>query len=91
MKDIWRHSGDELIRAQDDAVQLTVRDLERAGIDILTDGEVRRESYFNEFVNIAEDTVVTLQKESSRKSNIQVFIDAANTLDQIKTFFKVIS
>ncbi len=51
MKEIWRHSGDELIHAQDDAVQLTVRDLERAGIDILTDGEVRRESYFNEFAN----------------------------------------
>jgi len=51
MKEIWRHIGDELIHAQDDAVQLTIRDLERAGIDILTDGEVRRESYFNEFAN----------------------------------------
>jgi 5-methyltetrahydropteroyltriglutamate--homocysteine methyltransferase len=51
MKEVWRHSGDDLIRAQDDAVQLTVRDMERAGIDILTDGEVRRESYFNEFAN----------------------------------------
>jgi 5-methyltetrahydropteroyltriglutamate--homocysteine methyltransferase len=51
MKEVWRHRGDELVSAQDDAVQLTVRDLERAGIDILTDGEVRRESYFNEFAN----------------------------------------
>jgi 5-methyltetrahydropteroyltriglutamate--homocysteine methyltransferase len=51
MKEVWRHSGEELIAAQDDAVQLTVRDMERAGIDILTDGEMRRESYFNEFAN----------------------------------------
>jgi 5-methyltetrahydropteroyltriglutamate--homocysteine methyltransferase len=33
--------------AHDDAVRLAVRDLERAGIDIVSDGEVRRESYFN--------------------------------------------
>ncbi|MGY8999571.1 MAG: hypothetical protein ACKVIK_06600 [Rhodospirillales bacterium] len=51
MKEVWHHSGEDLIHAQDDAVQLTVRDMERADIDILTDGEVRRESYFNEFAN----------------------------------------
>lgn len=51
MQEVWRVPGDELESAQDDAVELTVRDLERAGLDILTDGEVRRESYFNQFAN----------------------------------------
>ncbi len=51
MHDVWRFSGDDLKSAQDDAVCLAVRDMERAGVDILTDGEVRRESYFNQFAN----------------------------------------
>ncbi len=51
MKDVWRFEDDLLQDAQDDAVRLTVKDLEDAGVDILTDGEVRRESYFNEFAN----------------------------------------
>jgi len=45
------------------------------------------ESDFNDFTNIAEDTVVTVQKESDLKSDVQVFIDANNTLNQIKVFF----
>ena len=45
------------------------------------------ESDFDEFINIVEGTVVAVQKESARKSNIQIFIDATNTLNQIKTFF----
>ena len=49
MTDVWRVPPAFLDEAQDDAVRLVVRDLERAGIDILTDGEVRRESYFNRF------------------------------------------
>ena len=35
--------------AQDDATRLAIRDMERAGIDIITDGEIRRESYSNRF------------------------------------------
>jgi 5-methyltetrahydropteroyltriglutamate--homocysteine methyltransferase len=38
-----------LEQAQDDATLLAIRDMERAGIDIITDGEVRRESYSNRF------------------------------------------
>lgn len=45
------------------------------------------ESDFDEFTNIAEDTVVTVLKVSARKSRIQIFIDASNALDQIKTLF----
>jgi len=47
--DMWRVHGAYLEQAQDDATILAIRDLERAGIDIVTDGEVRRESYSNRF------------------------------------------
>src|SRR4030095_4771446 len=44
---LWRMPYELRELAQDDAVRLAVRDLERAGVDIVSDGEVRRESYFN--------------------------------------------
>ena len=44
---LWRVPAEVRDQAHDDAVRLAVRDLERAGIDIVSDGEVRRESYFN--------------------------------------------
>src|SRR5262245_24988451 len=45
--DIWRVAPQWLEQAQDDATLLAIRDMERAGIDIITDGEMRRESYSN--------------------------------------------
>src|SRR6202162_5769204 len=47
--DLWRVSEPWLEQAQDDATLLAIRDMERAGIDIITDGEMRRESYSNRF------------------------------------------
>ncbi len=47
--DVWRITGDLLEQAQDDGTILAIREMERAGIDIVTDGEVRRESYSNRF------------------------------------------
>src|SRR5262245_32484609 len=47
--DIWRVAPQWLEQAQDDATLLAIRDMERAGIDIITDGEMRRESYSNRF------------------------------------------
>src|SRR5205823_4311112 len=47
----WRVPASHLEEAQDDAVRLAVADMEAAGVDVLTDGEQRRESYFNEFAN----------------------------------------
>ncbi|MEZ5819077.1 MAG: cobalamin-independent methionine synthase II family protein [Hyphomicrobiaceae bacterium] len=47
--DIWRIPEPWLDEAQDDATVLAIRDMERAGIDIVTDGEIRRESYSNRF------------------------------------------
>jgi 5-methyltetrahydropteroyltriglutamate--homocysteine methyltransferase len=51
MPDVWRVEAPWLEEAQDDAVRVAVADMERAGIDVLTDGEQRRESYFNRFAN----------------------------------------
>ena len=45
---------DFLEHAQDDATLVAIRDMERAGIDIITDGEVRRESYSNRFATALE-------------------------------------
>ena len=47
--DLWRVDQAWLEQAQDDATLLAIRDQERAGIDIITDGEMRRESYSNRF------------------------------------------
>lgn len=47
--ELWRVQAPYLTQAQDDATLLAIRDMERAGIDIITDGEMRRESYSNRF------------------------------------------
>jgi 5-methyltetrahydropteroyltriglutamate--homocysteine methyltransferase len=47
--DLWRVDPQQLDGAQDDATLLAIRDQERAGLDIITDGEQRRESYSNRF------------------------------------------
>ena len=49
LREIWRVADPYLQQAQDDATLLAIRDMERAGIDIITDGEMRRESYSNHF------------------------------------------
>ena len=48
-RELWRVGEAWLEQAQDDATVLAVRDQERAGIDVVTDGEIRRESYSNRF------------------------------------------
>jgi 5-methyltetrahydropteroyltriglutamate--homocysteine methyltransferase len=48
-RELWRVDPAYLAEAQDDATQLAIRAQERAGLDILTDGEIRRESYSNRF------------------------------------------
>ena len=54
MRDVWRPAEKLLEEAQDDATLVALHDQERAGIDIVSDGEVRRESYFNRFANALE-------------------------------------
>ena len=48
-RDLWRVDPRWLAEAQDDATLLAIGDQERAGLDIVTDGEIRRESYSNRF------------------------------------------
>jgi 5-methyltetrahydropteroyltriglutamate--homocysteine methyltransferase len=51
---LWRIADEYLEEAQNDATLLAVRDMERAGVDIITDGEIRRESYSNRFATALE-------------------------------------
>ena len=53
-RELWRVAPEWLEQAQDDATILAIRDQERAGLDIITDGEMRRESYSNRFATALE-------------------------------------
>jgi 5-methyltetrahydropteroyltriglutamate--homocysteine methyltransferase len=53
-RELWRVAPEFLPQAQDDATLLAVRAQERAGLDIVTDGEIRRESYSNHFATALE-------------------------------------
>src|SRR6478752_4214158 len=48
-RELWRIAEPHLEEAQDDATRIAVSDMERAGVDVVTDGEMRRESYSNRF------------------------------------------
>jgi 5-methyltetrahydropteroyltriglutamate--homocysteine methyltransferase len=50
----WRIPARHLEEAQDDATVLAIREMERAGIETITDGEIRRESYSNRFATALE-------------------------------------
>jgi 5-methyltetrahydropteroyltriglutamate--homocysteine methyltransferase len=54
MHEMWRIPEEHLEQAQDDATTLAIRDMERAGVDIVSDGEIRRESYSNRFATALE-------------------------------------
>src|SRR5246500_3503127 len=54
VSEAWRVAERFLEEAQDDATLLAIRDMERAGIDTITDGEMRRESYSNRFATSLE-------------------------------------
>src|SRR6266853_1911252 len=68
-REIWRVAPEHLEQAQDDATVVAIRDMERAGIDIITDGEIRRESYSNRFATalsgIDLDNPATVRGRSS--------------------------
>ena len=54
LREMWRIPEAFLEEAQDDATVVAIRDMERAGIDVVTDGEIRRESYSNRFATALE-------------------------------------
>src|SRR6059058_2495934 len=53
-RELWRIPEPYLAEAQDDATVLAIRAQEEAGLDIITDGEMRRESYSNHFATALE-------------------------------------
>ena len=53
-RELWRVEQSFLREAQDDATLLAIRAQEEAGLDIITDGEIRRESYSNRFATALE-------------------------------------
>jgi 5-methyltetrahydropteroyltriglutamate--homocysteine methyltransferase len=55
---MWRVPEAFLEQAQDDATIVAIREMERAGIDIISDGEIRRESYSNRFATTLEGVEV---------------------------------
>jgi 5-methyltetrahydropteroyltriglutamate--homocysteine methyltransferase len=74
MPEIWRVPEAWLEAAQDDATLLAIRDMERAGIDIITDGEMRRESYSNRFATALDgvdiDNPATITGRSGKPSRV---------------------
>jgi 5-methyltetrahydropteroyltriglutamate--homocysteine methyltransferase len=72
--ELWRVGEPYLAQAQDDATLLAIRDMERAGIDIITDGEMRRESYSNRFATALEgidnDNPATITNRAGRKVEV---------------------
>ena len=74
LHELWRIPAEFLQQAQDDATLLAIRDMERAGIDIITDGEIRRESYSNYFVAALEgvdsDNPATIMNAAGRPTQV---------------------
>ena len=72
--ELWRVAEPYLAQAQDDATILAIRDMERAGIDIVTDGEMRRESYSNRFATaldgIDNDHPATIVNRAGRSVSV---------------------
>jgi 5-methyltetrahydropteroyltriglutamate--homocysteine methyltransferase len=72
--ELWRVQAPYLAQAQDDATLLAIGDMERAGIDIITDGEMRRESYSNRFATaldgIDNDNPATITNRAGRSVSV---------------------
>jgi len=70
--DLWRIPEPWLEEAQDDATVLAIRDMERAGIDIITDGEMRRESYSNRFATALEGVDIERPGSTINRSGVPI-------------------
>ena len=73
--ELWRIQDPDLLRAaQDDATRLAILDQERAGLDIITDGEIRRESYSNHFATALEGVDLDRPGKALDRSGEPVFV-----------------
>jgi len=68
LETLWRVPKPLLEEAQDDATLLAIRDMERAGIDIVSDGEMRRESYSNRFATTLDGVDIDKPGEALTRS-----------------------
>ena len=69
---MWRVESAFLEEAQNDATLLAIHDMERAGIDIITDGEVRRESYSNRFATALEGIDIERPGTTINRSGVPI-------------------
>lgn len=72
--ELWKVDEEWLPRAQDDATRLAVLDQERAGLDIVTDGEIRRESYSNHFATALDGVDLDDPGEALDRSGEPVYV-----------------
>jgi 5-methyltetrahydropteroyltriglutamate--homocysteine methyltransferase len=79
---LWRVAPEWLEEAQDDAALLAIREQERAGVDIVTDGEVRRESYSNQFATALEG--IDLDNPGSRISRTGTKVPVPRVVSKIR-------
>ena len=73
-KELWRVPEPWLARAQDDATILAIREQEEAGLDIVTDGEIRRESYSNRFATALEGVDIDKPGEGLDRSGHPILL-----------------
>jgi 5-methyltetrahydropteroyltriglutamate--homocysteine methyltransferase len=73
-KELWRVAPDLLEQAQDDATRLAIKDQEDAGLDIITDGEIRRESYSNQFSNALDGIDIDNPGQALDRSGEPVYV-----------------
>ena len=73
-KELWRVPEPWLAQAQDDATLLAIREQEEAGLDIITDGEIRRESYSNRFATALEGVDIDNPGEGKDRSGHPILL-----------------
>jgi len=81
-EELWRVDRQWLEQAQDDATLVAIRDQERAGVDIVTDGEIRRVSYSNRFATALEG--VDLDNPGTTKSRGGISINVPRVIGKIR-------
>jgi 5-methyltetrahydropteroyltriglutamate--homocysteine methyltransferase len=74
MTEIWRVKEPYLEEAQDDATILAIRDMERAGIDVISDGEMRRESYSNRLATALDGMDIANPARVTNRSGTTVVV-----------------
>ena len=77
VKEMWRVPEPFLEQAQDDATLIAIRDMERAGIDIITDGEMRRESYSNRFATALEGIDIETPAVIKNRAGVDTIVPRA--------------